>query len=113
MTTGIPDGVMNHLLKGAGLMSGGHVTRRRWPRFEARGEVRFTRPMEKTENVGELADVSRGGLAFLTTASLAVGETLHLSWDEEGRARRAEAAVEAIHSHPKDPRVLVGARFVR
>ena len=109
---GIPDAMLRRLLERAGIESPEAVTRRRWPRFAVSGPVRFSRPMEKSENSGELADVSEGGIAFLTTASLAAGETLHLAWDERGRTRRAQATVEVIHSHPKDPRVLVGAKFV-
>ncbi len=111
---GISEERMKQLLDRAGLPAEGPaVSRRRWPRFSAEGAVRFTRPMERAEHVGELADVSLGGLAFLTDVSLAVGETLLLTYEDSGKTRSTQASVETIHSHPKDRRVLVGAKFVR
>ena len=110
----IPDEQMKKLLERAGVdPATSAVSRRRWPRHEAEGDVRFHRPSEKTVHLGQLVDVSDGGLAFLTTASLAVGESLLLRFQEEGKEKSAEASVETIHAHPKDDRFLVGAKFVR
>ena len=111
---GIPDDRLKRLLERAGGDSGRPPdTRRRHERFKAEGDVRFRRPMEKAEHSGRLSDLSLGGLAFVTDVSLAVGETLLLSYQENGKPRSAQASVETIHAHPKDKNFLVGAKFVR
>jgi hypothetical protein len=111
---GIPDDRLKRLLERAGVdAEDSSDTRRRHPRFKAEGEVRFHRPMEKAEHGGRLSDISRGGLSFVTDVSLAVGETLLLSYEEDGKPRSAQASVETIHAHPKDKNFLVGAKFVR
>ena len=93
--------------------NGAVIGRRKWPRFQTVGEVTFHRPREKARHTGSLADISEGGLAFLTDVSLAVGETLRLSYREEGGEISAEGTVETVHSHPKADRYLVGVQFIQ
>lgn len=87
--------------------------RRRHVRRQVRGIVEFHRPKEKALHAGTIADVSEGGLAFFTDVSLAVGETLLLTYREEGRAKSAEATVTTIHSRPREDSYLVGVNFAR
>ena len=111
----IPQEKMKKMLKTAGVGPDTEaISRRRWPRYETTGTVLFHRQKEKTVHEGALEDVSEGGLAFVTTVSLAVGETLMLSYQEEGEPRlyRGEAVVEPVHSPPKETRFLVGVRFI-
>ena len=110
---GIGDERLKDFLERAKADASAAAGRRRWPRFPAQGEVRFTRPLERAEHAGQLAEVSQGGLAFLTDVEVSAGEMLRLSWEENGSPRTVEAAVESIHSHPKDRRVLVGVKFVK
>ncbi|HUU42545.1 MAG TPA: PilZ domain-containing protein [Planctomycetota bacterium] len=93
--------------------SAGAITRRKHPRFGTAGTVAFNRPDEQTRHAGRLADISEGGLAFLTDVSLAVGETLKLTWREEGETVSTDATVETVHSHPKASEFLVGVKFIR
>ena len=86
--------------------------RREWLRYETAGVLAFHRPQENDVHTGKLADVSEGGLAFVTRVSLAVGETLLLSYEEDGKEKAVEATVETVHSHPRDDSYLVGTRFV-
>ena len=111
---GIPDDRLKRLVAGAGGDAARPpASRRRHERFKAEGDVRFRRPMEKAEHVGRLSDLSRGGLSFVTDVSLAVGETLLLTYQEDGKPRSVQASVETIHAHPKDKNFVVGAKFVR
>lgn len=101
------------MLKGAGLdPQTSAADRRKWLRYETAGDVTFHRPHEKDVHTGKLADISQGGLAFITGVSLAVGETLLISYQEEDEERTAEATVETVHSHPQDDNYLVGVRYV-
>ena len=114
MTGGpIPDDRLKGLLNRAGVGPDDAMTRREFPRFTAEGRVSFTRPMERGENVGELVDVSEGGLSFLTAVSVSVGETLLVTFDDDGRPRSRQATVETLHSRPKEQRFVVGAKFIR
>jgi len=109
----LPDERVQEILDRSGVdAESGAITRRAWPRFETAGDVTFNRPGEQTRHTGELADISDGGLAFVTDLSLAVGETLHLTYQEAGASVSAEAKVETVHSHPKEDRFLVGVKFV-
>ena len=87
--------------------------RRKWPRYETEGAVEFHRPQEKAVHTGALADISEGGLAFLTGISVAIGETLLLTYQEEGETKSAEVTVETVHSHPNEDSFLVGVKFIR
>lgn len=110
----LPDETVRRMLEETGVdPEEGVICRRRWPRFRTVGEVTFHRPHEKTRHAGTLVDISEGGLAFLTEASLAVGETVLLSYQEEGASLSAEGMVETVHSHPKETRYLVGVKFIR
>ena len=86
--------------------------RRQWPRHAVEGTVSFHRPHEKQVHTGVLVDVSEGGLAFLTDVSLAVGETLLMSYQVTDLERSSEGMVETVHSHPKNDQFLIGTRFV-
>ncbi|HUW57129.1 MAG TPA: PilZ domain-containing protein [Planctomycetota bacterium] len=108
------DEKLKNMLKDAGLdPATAAVDRRQWLRYDARGAVAFHRPQEKDVHTGKLVDISDGGLAFVTRVSLAVGETLRLSYQEEDGPKAVEAKVETVHSHPRDDSYLVGVRFVR
>ena len=105
---------MKKLLADAGVDPGTSLSdRRSFPRYGTHGQVTFHRPQEKNVHTGTLINVSEGGLAFFTRVSLAVGERLLLSYQEQGEPKSAEATVEAVHSHPKDDDYLVGVKFVR
>jgi len=110
---GIPEGAMREMLKRAGIdPETSVISRRRWPRYETTGDVAFHRHREKEMHRGFLVDISEGGLAFFTKISVAVGETLLLTYREEGEGKSAEATVETVHSHPRGDEFLVGVRFV-
>jgi hypothetical protein len=107
----IPDNELNEVLGGPADLR--PIDRRKSQRFETRGTVEFRRPSEKTRHRGNLVDISEGGLCFVTTVPLLVGETLHLTYEEEGKPRSAEATVETVHSQPREIRVIVGAKYLK
>jgi len=87
--------------------------RRSSPRYATRGTVEFHRPLETDRHTGRLVDISEGGLSFVTKVPLPVGETLHLTYEEEGRPRSTQATVETVHATQKEAGYVVGAKFVR
>ena len=111
--TNLPSDEVQKLLENAGVdpLTPG-ITRRKWTRFETAGSVEFSRPGEKASHVGSLIDISEGGLAFLTDVSLAVGETLGLSYQETEEPVSMIGTVETVHSHPKEKQFLVGVKFL-
>lgn len=87
-------------------------SRRRHPRRVVSGAVTFRRPDDAQTCHGELTDLSEGGLAFLTTESLAVGEVLLIGCHLQEEARTFQARVETVHAHEEERRFLVGCKFL-